>query len=79
MLLVNYVHDGRVAAPEPFMIGTGVLYRSTEEAAGPWTAVYTNSAPAASFSDRAMKGAEKVFYQYDKLDAMSAANVKGRQ
>ena len=29
---VNYVKEGRVAAPEPFMVGKGILYRSTEVA-----------------------------------------------
>jgi len=37
--------------------------------------VYTNSAPAASFSDKAMKG-KTAFYHYGELDQASAANVK---
>jgi len=53
----------------------GILYRATEGAAGPWTAVYTNTLPAASFSDRAMKG-KTVFYRYGELDQASAKNVK---
>ena len=75
---VNYVRDGRVAAPEPFMVGKGILYRSTEGAAGPWTSVYTNTLPAAAFSDRAMKG-KTAFYRYGELDQASAKNVKKGQ
>ena len=37
--------------------------------------MYTNTLPAASFSDRAIKG-KTVFYRYGELDQASAKNVK---
>ncbi len=60
------------SVPEPIVIGNGkanVLERSVGDASGPWTAVWTNRPTAGNmsasgaFSDREMKGFEKVFYR----------------